>query len=325
MTEPQQNPLIPRPTSDLISRPHTSLLQRGIDMTDRLQAWLEQAEEASRAPAVLTPEQEAVRQLRAIMQDRHRPAQERLEAGLRLADMGVLPEGLDDFIPVPGADFLIGKYPVTNYQFRRFVEAGGYGVKDGERPPWWSDKGWNWRWNWRQSFYQTVPQYRDDARLNRPTQPVVGVVWYEAEAYCAWLNHVGAVPAGYRAQLPTEAQWELAARNGRKQAMAWKVDYPWNGPFNPALANTEESRLKQTTPVDMYPDGATPAGVFDLAGNVWEWTADRLDERGRCWLKGGSWVFSADSARTAARIDGSPCFGYWIDGFRVVLFPISRS
>lgn len=262
---------------------------------------------------------ELVQRLRTIMQDRHCPAKERLDAGLRLSGLGVLPEGLDDFIAVPGTDFRIGKYPLTNVQFRRFVDGGGYW--EGRRPPWWSERGWKKRqeWGW------TAPRWWDDARFNRATQPVVAISWYEAEAYCAWLTHVCSVPSGYRAQLPTREQWMLAARNGRKKVPAPKVDYPWGGGFDPALANTTESGLGQTTPVDMYPDGATKAAVYDLAGNVWEWTGDRYkDYDGAWWIKGGSSWSGADSAKAPAAARGN--VRLWaIYGFRVVVVPISRS
>jgi hypothetical protein len=283
-----------------------------------------QAQPASPAPTPeATHDQPSVRTLRTIMQDRHRPAKERLDAGLRLSDLGVLSEGLDDFIAVPGTDFRIGKYPVTNHQFRRFVDAGGYGEKGGWRPPWWSEKGWKVR----QQQDWTAPRWWDDAKYNRATQPVV-ISWYEAEAYCAWLNHAYNPPAGYRAQLPTQEQWMLAARNGRKQAPADEVDYPWGGVFDPALANTKESGLEQTTPVDMYPDGATKAGVYDLAGNVWEWTSELHSKENwgeRYWAKGGSRWNEANNARASAALWYGACHWYDRWGCRVVVVPISRS
>lgn len=258
-----------------------------------------------------------VRMLRMIMQDRCRPAKERLDAGLRLSDLGVLPEGLDDFIAVTGTDFRIGKYPVTNYQFRRFVDTGGYV----SRGAWWSEDSLILRR--KMGFMQ--PYFWHDTGFNRATQPVVGITWYEAEAYCAWLNHANHVPSGYRAQLPTREQWMLAAQNGRKQA-ASEVNYPWGGVFDPALANTEESGLGQTTPVDMYQDGVTPEGVFDLVGNVWEWTDDRYDgANGAWWLKGGSYYSDAAGIRVSAADWDFARVRLSFRGCRVVMVPISSS
>ena len=204
------------------------------------------------------------------MQERTIPAADRLAAGLLLDDLrtqhGLAPEGLDDFIPVPGAGFAIGKYPVTNAQFRRFADAGGYGEKAGQRPAWWSEQGWKFRLDddW------TEPRYWDDRNFNRDTQPVVGVSWYEAEAYCNWLNLTAEgqhhKATDMKVKLPTREQWMLAARNGQAAPAKKDEDYPWRASFDMTLANTEESYLQQTTPVDMYPDGATPAGVYDLAG-----------------------------------------------------------
>lgn len=263
--------------------------------------------------------------LREVMQKRTLAPAQRLEAGLLLDDLGVLPEGLDDFLPVPGADFRIGKYPVTNAQFRRFVRAGGYGENGGRRPAWWSEAGWKQR----QQRDWTEPRYWDDRQFNRDTQPVVGVSWYEAEAYCKWLNLTaegqGYKPAEMTAKLPTREEWMLAARNGQTTAPSDEVDYPWNRAFDATRANTKESNLEQTAPVDMYMDGATPAGVFDMAGNVWEWTADAHEKyRDAFWLKGGSWREDAEWARASAADFGA--VGYWnVDlGFRLVCVPVSH-
>ena len=107
--------------------------------------------------------------------------------------------------------------------------------------------------------------------------------------------------------------------------------YPW-GPstgsgrsddFDPTLANTEESNLGQTTPVHMYRDGKTPEGVWDLSGNVWEWSAD-VDTDGWPWLKGGAYYLDAKGVTSAARFIHLP-FDWLHDlGFRVVVVPISR-
>lgn len=300
-----------------------------------LKAWMQ----AQPASSVQLPEAattraidgDQVHRLHAVMQDRHRPAQERLEAGRQLSDLGVLPEGLDDFIAVPGTDFRIGKYPVTNYQFRRFVEAGGYGAKGGERPPWWSE----WGWERRQENDWTAPGYWDTDEYNRPTLPVVGVSWYEADAYCAWLNHTAShahlpgrahyLPASGRARLPGWEEWMLSARNGCEQAPDKAVDYPWGGVFDPALANTSESNLGQPTPVDMYADGATPAGIYDLVGNVSEWTCDPYDLYELYWyMSAGCWD-DANRVRVSVADWDYPDERHDYYGFRVVVVPIARS
>ena len=176
--------------------------------------------------------------------------------------------------------FWIAKYPVTNEQYSRFL-AANQGAPE--------------------------PQYWTDKHFNQPEQPVVGVSWKEAQAYCQW--------AGLR--LPTEAQWEAAARakDGRR--------YPWgNDEPTPAHANFG-NREGRTTSVGSYPKGAGPFGALDQAGNVWEWCEDSLNaedyrERvgqrdplattgettSRC-LRGGSWLVEANSLAVAFRAGAS--------------------
>ncbi|MEZ4736657.1 MAG: formylglycine-generating enzyme family protein [Caldilineaceae bacterium] len=108
------------------------------------------------------------------------------------------------------------------------------------------------------------PRYWHDDTLNNPSQPVVGVCWYEAMAYAAWLATLTGDP--YR--LPSEAEWEWAARRGGRT-------YPWGYFWDPDKANSLEGRVMRTTPVGAYPHGATPDGLHELSGNVWEWTASR--------------------------------------------------
>ncbi len=277
------------------------------------------------------------------------PPPTRLRAGLLLADwrdmlaradptqrppdLNLDPPGLDDFIAVPGLPGVrIGKYPVTNLHFRRFVEAGAYD----KGQPWWSKKaikeieqfvgGW-----------PAEPRYWDDERFNHSAQPVVGVSWYEAMAYCAWLTAVlrgkplaeGGIAVHEQVTLPSEAEWIAAARSGRpapKTRQEEEADYPWHGPFATWRANTEENKetdLGQTSPVHMYPGGVTAEGVYDLAGNVWEWTRDVAGSNSY-WLKGGSWYYSPEQARAAARDGYVPRFWYYYRGLRVVVVPVSR-
>ena len=115
---------------------------------------------------------------------------------------------------------------------------------------------------------------------------MVGVSYYEAEAYAAW--------AGKR--LPTEKEWERAARgtDGR--------EYPWGNEFDSEKCNTKESKIGKTTRVTRYPNGISPAGCYDMAGNVWEWTSSWYDdERTVRVLRGGSWDIGRDVARCADR------------------------
>ena len=110
------------------------------------------------------------------------------------------------------------------------------------------------------------PRFWHDAAFNNPSQPVVGVCWYEAMAYATWLAAVTGQP--YR--LPTEPEWEWAARRGGRP-------FPWGNGWDADRLNSleGEDRVMRTTPVGVYPHGATPDGIHDLAGNVWEWTATR--------------------------------------------------
>jgi iron(II)-dependent oxidoreductase len=163
--------------------------------------------------------------------------------------------------PVDVAAFFIDRAPVTNAWYAEFVDAGGY-----DDPRWWSASGWAQR----QHAGWTAPlHWHGDGTYTRfgvrvpivPDEPVVHVCWYEAEAFAAW--------AGKR--LPTEAEWEKAARydpaTGRSRRYPWGDEDP-----APAHANLGQRHLAPA-PVGAYPAGASPHGVQQLIGDVWEWTA----------------------------------------------------
>jgi len=176
------------------------------------------------------------------------------------------------------------------------------------------------------------PHYWDDPAYNASNQPVVGVTWYEAMAYCAWLTErVGdATNRRFVVRLPAEAEWEWAAGGPRHTV------YPWNGRFDPDRANTLEGRVLGTSPVGAYPHGAAACGALDMAGNVWEWTLSlyrdypyRPDDgredplaEGRRVLRGGSWHDLQRFARVSYRLDALP--GSFVNflGFRVVCSPV---
>ena len=132
--------------------------------------------------------------------------------------------------------FELDKFEVTNADFARFVEATGYQT-EAEKA---GEAGW-----------RAYAEGKDD-------YPVVKVTWNDADAYCQWAGK----------HLPTEAEWEKAARgtDGRL--------YPWGNEWDPAKANTKESGFRGTVTVGSFAEGVSPYGVFDMAGNVWEWMAD---------------------------------------------------
>jgi formylglycine-generating enzyme required for sulfatase activity len=174
--------------------------------------------------------------------------------------------------------YLIDRFPLTNGQYRRFVENGGY-----QKQQYWSPEGWQWKEQERIS----APRYLDDPRLGVRSAPVVGISWYEAEAYATW--------AGKR--LPTEQEWERAAR-GDQDAR----EFPWGDEFATGRCNTSEAGIYQMTPVGSYPNGVSPHGCYDMAGNVWEWTSSFYQEgQTSRVLRGGSWGLLHGLARCAYR------------------------
>lgn len=149
--------------------------------------------------------------------------------------------------------YRISQTPITNAQYHAFVDAGGYTERR-----YWTEAGWQWR---TQQEITGPESYGSDS--DQPNHPVVGVSWYEAMAFCRWLSE----QTGKKITLPTEEQWEKAARgtDGRK--------YPWGNTIDPDKANYWDTKIQHTTPVGSYPAGASPYGALDMAGNVWEWTA----------------------------------------------------
>lgn len=211
------------------------------------------------------------------------------------------------------ADFALAVYPVTVAQFRPFVEQGGYREKR-----YWSKTGWQRR----EQALRESPRYWEDAVWTPANHPVIGMSWYEAEAYCHWLNERGGLPAG-TIRLPTEAEWEWAARGPERR------EYPWGNQWEDWRCNSDESGIGRTSAVGCFPGGAAdwwralpPDGeaVHDLAGNVWEWTASvhtedyggadqsvlnaDADSSPRV-LRGGSWA-STPGGCAGRRAPGSP-------------------
>ncbi|MCD6552686.1 MAG: formylglycine-generating enzyme family protein [Chloroflexi bacterium] len=187
--------------------------------------------------------------------------------------------------------FEIDLFEVTNAQFAAFVEATGYQT-DAEKG---GEAGWR-------GFYTE----------GKDNHPVVKVSWNDAVAYCKWVGK----------RLPTEAEWEKAARGTDGRI------YPWGNEWDPARLNSYQSGYRGTTPVGSFADGVSPYGVFDMAGNVWEWTADwYLPYPGSNYqdpyfgkenkvTRGGGWFEEPPQVRTSNRNCTSPIAANDDLGFR---------
>ena len=203
--------------------------------------------------------------------------------------------------------FWISQHEVTNAEFAEFVDAGGYTT-----PEWWSEAGAGWL---SRQNAERLPL--ECAENPQPDQPRVCITWYEAEAYARWRG--GA--------LPTEAQWEFAARGPE----SWI--YPWGNEWEPARANVVDS--EGLTAVGAFPDGASWVGALDMAGNAMEWVSDWLSQRydpeaitdptgparGQMKVeKGGWWGSNPVAARSAYRhFEDPPTYQDHHIGFRFVL------
>jgi formylglycine-generating enzyme required for sulfatase activity len=207
----------------------------------------------------------------------------------------------------------------------------------------------NWEWyrdsseteferqldDWYPSGRQTQPRFRDDPTYNHPAQPVVGICWYEARAYCAWLT----AQSGRACRLPTEAEWEAAAcgRPTRKWHF-WRRPprrYAWGKEFDASRCNSFETHVRGTTPIGVFPGGDTPGGLVDMTGNVWDWTSSLYmsyayvatdgredpEAEGPRVRRGGSWYYDRINCRCAYRLLFHPGARYSGVGFRVCFAP----
>jgi hypothetical protein len=184
-------------------------------------------------------------------------------------------------------EFFIDLSPVTNALFRMYLEDTGAEI---------------------------FPEYWGNPRFNHPDQPVVGVSYEEARGFASWLSgQLGVVK-----RLPTEDEWEKAARGGREVIFPWGDESPNGGPSEGARANYNgEGRFDATSPVGSYEDGRNAYGIYDMAGNVWELTSTRRDN-GSLIVKGGSWMDGPADLRISNRREIDPSKGYADVGFRLI-------
>ncbi len=195
--------------------------------------------------------------------------------------------------------FAMAKYPVTNAWFQEFVDDGGY-----ENKTYWEGEKAK---DFLNNLEQKIPKYFNDDRFNKPYQPVVGVAWYEAQAFIAWLNEKENTTKYF---LPDEEQWRAAA--GGKEARK----YPWGNEWDKTKCNNGELNMGRTTDVGIFsPKGDTNEGISDMAGNVWEWTKTNFGSHyvGR----GGGWDGRAVHYRVADRDGNHPRIRDAYLGFRI--------
>ena len=251
-----------------------------------------------------------------LLRDERLPAVERALAGESLARLGdprvevMTVDGME-LREVPAGKFLmgderhemeipypfrIGRFPVTVTQFREAVEEGGVKLEN--------SRGLSWPAN----------------------QPMTAVSWHEAQSFCTWLTEKwrgkGRIRTNWEVRLPTEAEWEKAARGteGRK--------YPWGDEFEAERANAEETGIGRPSAVGCFPRGASPWGCEELSGNVWEWTLSSWeDSQGGVKesshmlrvVRGGSCFYGSGDVRCASRYRLGPRNRGGGVGFRVVL------
>jgi len=298
-----------------------------------------------------------VTRLKQALRQADLKAIERAEAGRILAKLGddrpgvaLRPDGLPDILwcEIPAGTFIrgsqnnnwgfrnletpqqeidlpafrLGRYPVTNAQYAAFLEDGGYTEK------WrscWTEAGWADKAD-RQESYQL------GGIFDLPNHPVMAVTWYEAIAFCNWLTlrlyQTGELDAGLQVTLPTESQWEKAARG---------VDcrtYPWGDESDSERANYVETGLGSTSAVGCFPGGTSPYGCEEMAGNIWEWCRTQFEESyedyrddntleggaGRV-LRGGSFSDKLRRVRCTVRHWSYPWYRSRINGFRVAMSP----
>ena len=306
--------------------------------------------------------------LKELVEGSHLTPRERAEAGDTLAKLGDPRIGVTNdflFCEIPAGVFKMGdegsqleydkiksnyfmsRYPITNAQYDLFLnDPQGY-----RNNTWWTKAGLDWR-------KDRTSSPKQGGAFDLPNHPVVNVTWYEAAAFCKWLtahisNHklqvydpatrairfddnlkLSIVNRKFEIRLPTEAEWERAARGGKNYR------YPWNSDeITPNHANYSDTNLNVTSAVGAFPLGMNDYGLLDMSGNVWEWCATEWQDNYQEYMKkennkpegyvarvvrGGAYDYEVRNLRCASRGRLNPYDEWNGQGFRVVAsFPIS--
>jgi len=249
--------------------------------------------------------------------------------------------------------FWIGKYPATNAQYERFLNAPDFANpvywleipkfdENCERTGDWGRQGLDWLQEQLKESKSKVllPRYWDNENFGKtkPNHPVVGISWYEAGAYCEWLfqnwevlseSYANPSLKPHAIRLPLETEWVTAAGGEEPQGrFAWDEVGKQTTSLKEIIrrANINESGLGNTTSVNAYPLGKSPFGVMDMSGNVSEWQANYYGKDPN-WLglRGGSWSNLEGGAFVSSRSCDDLSFTYDYNGFRVVCLPSGRS
>ena len=229
---------------------------------------------------------------------------------------GVFMMGADDQSDNPRREvelkysFKMSKYLVTYQQFQAFVDSGEY-----DHPDWWND--------FPPEYKQQEMAEQNNAYDNHPRDRIS---WYQAVAFTRWLTarlrQAGLLEESVEIRLPTEREWEFAARGTDERK------YPYSGDFDPRKGNTDETGIGRTSAVGLFPEGASPFGVFDMSGNLWEWCLNNYNNPDvtegygngeRKVLRGGSFYSVQDLAAASSRYDFNPNRRNYDVGFRLVL------
>jgi formylglycine-generating enzyme required for sulfatase activity len=247
--------------------------------------------------------------------------------------------------PLTISTFEIARYPLTNAQYGLFVNDDGYNPDRS----WWNEGGRIWllrddsvteglKYSQKRRYKQHPEFWHSDRYgVVRPNQPVVGISWYEAMAFCKWLTkHRDYNPEGYTYVLPSEAEWEYAARRATHRI------YPWGNEKPDAERANFDGTYYGTSAVGCFPTSETPEdGIHDLSGNVLDWTRSayqvypynvrdgREDEENpieRTFvIRGGGWNGHSSVLCTSSRSFFSPDGHNRNVGFRLVRYPPDKA